>query len=284
LFADIARLVAGTARRAHTSNVPALAASIAFHALLSLAPLLLLVLTAASSVLGSQEARARLMEAIEALGDPAIVPTLRVTTEMIMDARGNVLANAVGILIMIHFASAVFHELGEALNRIWDVPPRTGLSGLLLPRLIALVLVPAAVAAGMLVMAISFMNALAAPILSELVPPDAPAWTLGRNLGPFLLMTGLLGLLYRYGPRTSVRWSDVRVGAALTALAFTAGNTVLATLLRRNLLASLYGAAGAVVLLLLWIFYSAHLLLIGACFTREYAERFGSRIPGGTRG
>jgi membrane protein len=278
LFADIARLVAGTARRTHTSNVPALAAIIAFHALLSLAPLLLLVLTAASSVLGSQEARARLMEAIEALGDPAIVPTLRVTTEMIMDARGNVLANAVGILIMIHFASAVFHELGEALNRIWDVPPRTGLSGLLVPRLIALVLVPAAVAAGMLVMAISFVNALAAPILSELVPPDAPAWTLGRTLGPFLLMTGLLGLLYRYGPRTSVRWSDVRVGAALTALAFTAGNTVLATLLRRNLLASLYGAAGAVVLLLLWIFYSAHLLLIGACFTREYAERFGSRI------
>jgi membrane protein len=70
----------------------------------------------------------------------------------------------------------------------------------------------------------------------------------------------------------------------LTALAFTAGNTVLATLLRRNLLASLYGAAGAVVLLLLWIFYSAHLLLIGACFTREYAARFGSRSSGSARG
>ena len=67
--------------------------------------------------------------------------------------------------------------------------------------------------------------------------------------------------------------------APLTALVFTAGNSLLAAMLRKSLLASLYGAAGALVLLLLWISYSAHILLIGACFTREYADRFGSRAP-----
>jgi membrane protein len=175
----------------------------------------------------------------------------------------------------------VFHELAAALDRIWDVPPRAGLGGLLVQRLIALVLVPAAVAAGLLLMAVSFLHALVAPIVSHLLPPGALAWTLGRALIPLLLMTLLLALIYRYGPRAAPSWGDVRIGATLTALAFTAGNVILATMLRRSVLASLYGAAGALVLLLLWIFSAAHLLLIGACFTREYSERFGSRAGGG---
>ena len=268
-------LVGATARRTMTANVPALAAAIAFHALLSLAPLLLLVLTAASSVLGSEAARARLLSSIESLGDPAVVPPLRAMVEMIVDSRGSRLATAAGVLVMMYFASAVFHELGAALDRIWDVPPRPGLGGLLAQRLISLVLVPAAVAAGMLLMAISFLHAVVAPVLTQLVPPDAPAWA-SRGLIPFLLMAVLLAFLYRYGPRARVRWSDVPLGAALGALTFTAGNTILASMLRKSLLASLYGAAGALVLLLLWISYSAHILLIGACLTREYAERFGS--------
>jgi membrane protein len=270
-------LVTATGRRAHAANVPALAAAIAFHALLSLAPLLLLVLTAAASILGSEGARARLLTAIEGLGDPAAVAPLRNTVEMIVGHHGSRLATVAGVLVMAYFASAVFHELGAALDRIWEAPGRAGLSGLLVPRLIALVLVPAAVAAGMLLMAFSFLHALVAPILAQLLPPSSPAWAQSRTLIPFLLMTLLLALLYRYGPRTPVRWGDVRIGAPLTALVFTAGNSLLAAMLRKSLLASLYGAAGALVLLLLWISYSAHILLIGACFTREYADRFGSR-------
>jgi membrane protein len=280
-LAGLAGLANATARRTMTANVPALAAAIAFHAMLSLAPLLLLLLTAASSILGSDAARARLLAAIEALGDPAVVPPLRNTVEMIVDARGSALATAAGVLIMMYFASAVFHEVGAALERIWDVPPRAGLGGLLIQRLIAFVLVPAAVAAGLLLMAVSFMHALVAPIVRHLLPPGAPAWMLGRALIPLLLMILLLALIYRYGPRAAPSWGDVRIGATLTGLAFTAGNAILATMLRKSLLASLYGAAGALVLLLLWIFSSAHLLLIGACFTREYADRFGSRAAGG---
>jgi membrane protein len=274
-------LVAATARRAYAANVPALAAAIAFHALLSLAPLLLLVLTAAASILGSEDARARLLSAIAGLGDPAGVAPLRATIVMIVGAHGSRLATVAGVLVMAYFASAVFHELGAALDRIWEVPARAGLSGLLVPRLIALILVPAAVAAGMLLMALSFLHALVAPMLSHLLPPSWPAWAQSRTLIPFLLMTLLLALLYRYGPRTPVLWSDVRIGAPLTALVFTAGNSLLAAMLRKSLLASLYGAAGALVLLLLWISYSAHILLIGACFTREYADRFGSRARKG---
>jgi membrane protein len=273
-FTGLGGLVAATARRTVTANVPALSAALAFHALLSLAPLLLLVLTAASSVLGSHDARAHLIAAINSLGDPAAVAPLRTTVEMIVGARGSRLATAAGVLVMMYFASAVFHELGAALDRIWDVTPRPGLGGLLLQRLIALVIVPLAVAAGMALMAFSFMHALIAPILSQLLPPHAPARALSRGLVLSVLMALLLSSLYRYGPRASVRWREAAAGAALTALTFTAGNTALATMLRRNMLASLYGAAGAIVLLLLWIFYSAHILLIGACFTRELGVRF----------
>jgi len=93
---DFVRLIGATARRTQTSNVPALAAAIAFHALLSLAPFLLLVLTAASSVLGSEAARARLFTAVESLGNPAVVTPLRATVELIVDARSSVIANAAG--------------------------------------------------------------------------------------------------------------------------------------------------------------------------------------------
>ena len=272
-----AGLVAGTVRRTVAANVPGLAAVIAFHALLSLAPFLLLVLTAASSILGSEGARTRLLAAIDALGDPALVPPLRATVEMVVGVRSSVLATAAGVLIMLYFASAVFHELGAALDRIWDVPPRGGLGGLLLQRLIALVVVPAAVAAGLLTMAVAFVHALVAPILSGLLPPGVYTWTLGRTLIPFVLTAVLLGFLYRYGTRGAKRWSDVGLAAVLVALTFSVGNAILAGMLRRSLLASLYGAAGAFVLLLLWIFYSSHLVLIGACFAREYADRFGSR-------
>jgi membrane protein len=273
-------LIIATANRTHSANVPALAAAIAFHALLSLAPLLLLLLTAVSSLLGSDAARTRLLAAIEALGDPAVVAPLLGTMEMIVDARGSVLATAAGVLVMVYFASAVFHELGAALDRIWEVRTRIGFRSLVVPRLIALILVPTAVAAGMLLMALSFLHALAAPIVSHLLPSAIPVWAQGRTLIPFALMALLLALLYRYGPRTAVQWSDVRLGAVLTALAFSGGNALLAAMLRKNMVASLYGAAGAIVLLLLWIFYSAHILLIGACFTREYADRLGSRAAG----
>jgi membrane protein len=252
--------------------VPALAAAIVPRAAVA-GPLPLLLLTAVSSLLGSDAARARMLAAIEALGDPAVVPA-RGTMEMIVDARGSARDRG-GVLVMVYFASAVFHEL-EPPRPDLGVRPRMGLSALLVPRLIALILVPAAVAAGMLLMALSFLHALAAPIVSQLLPSASPVWAQGRTLIPFALMAVLLALLYRYGPRTAVRWGDVRLGAALTALAFSAGNAFLATMLRKNLLASLYGAAGAIVLLLLWIFYSAHILLIGACFTR-------SRRPAGSR-
>ncbi len=292
---DLSGLVVATSRRTMLANVPGLAAAIAFHALLSLAPLLLLVLSGASTVLGSDAARTRLFAAIDALGEPALTPALRATVEMIVDARGNAIATVLSVLIMAYFASAVFHELGAALDRIWDVPPRAGLGGLLVQRLISLIIVPGAVAAGMLLMAFSFLHTLVAPIVEQLLPPNAPAWPVSRAVVPFLLMTLLLGLIYRYGPRAGVRWGDVRIGAVLTALAFTAGNTLLATLLRKNMLASLYGAAGAVVVLLLWISYSAHLLsdrgvlharvrgpIPKAGRGRETGRELGSRCPSRT--
>jgi membrane protein len=281
-YLDVAGLAIATSRRAMIANVPAMAAAIAFHALLSLAPLLVLVLSGASAILGSERARERLIQAIVDLGEPSLVPQLRSTVEMIVESRGNAIATVLSVLTMMYFASAVFNELGQALDRIWDVRPRSGLGGLLVQRLTALVLVPGAVAAGMLLMAFSFGHALVAPIIEQMLPPNAVAWTVSRAIVPFLLMWLLLCLVYRFGPRAAVQWSDVRVGAAITALAFTVGNTILAITLRKSMLASLYGAAGAIVLLLLWISYSANLLLLGACFTREFADRFRLKPAPGT--
>src|SRR5439155_22784813 len=172
--------------------------------------------TAARSVPGSTAAPRRLLPALDAVGDPSVVTPLRATATMIVRTHGSVFATTAGVLVMMYFASVVIRQLSAALDRIWDVPPRAGIGGALLQRLIAFVLVPAAVAAGMLLMAVSFLQALLAPILSQLLPHGTPLWMAARALTPFLLMTLMLAALYRVGPRAPIRWSDVLGGAAPT--------------------------------------------------------------------
>lgn len=252
-------------------------AAIAFNALLSLAPLVLLLLTAASHVLGSETARARLMEAVGTVGGPQALPPVRALVDTILRSRGGLLVSAVGVLVMLHFSSAVFLQLRSALNRIWDFEPRGGLKGALRERAVSLVYVPAAVLIGMFMMVAGLAGAVLRPGLEQVVPVSP--WLGGsvQAVVLFALLALLLAFLFRHGPGARVDWGDVWIGSLLTAALFTLGNYLLGSFMGRSLVSSFYGAAGALVIVLLWIFYSAHLLLYGACFTREYAERFGSR-------
>lgn len=254
-------------------------AALAYYAVFSMAPLLVLVIAIAGLVLGHAAAEGELVGQIGGLVGTAGAEALQ---EMIARASGpkaGVVASVVSLVTMTLGATGVFGQLQHALNRIWEAPPPQG-SGLrtqLRKRVMAfgmilgigfLLLVSLALSA-----ALAMVHDLLAqhlPVLSQLLP------TLNLLLS-FAVITALFAMIYKVLPDVPMRWRDVWPGAAVTALLFTVGKTLIGFYLGRAGATSVYGAAGSFVLLLLWVYYSAQILFIGAEFTEVYSRRYGSR-------
>jgi len=265
-----------TGRRWVSVNAPQLAAAISFNAIVSLAPLLVLLLTMVSRLLGSEAAQAYLFSAVRRMaGDPA-VPVARTLTEMVAGARGGWLATAAGLAVLAYFSSAMFLQLRMALSRIWGVSGGITLKRALIEQGLSFVMVSAAVAAASLTLLIGFVGSIASPLFAEALPRGSAIWRLLSGVMSFGIVGLLVAFLFRQVPGVKVRWSDVWLGALLTSLLFNAGNFLIGRFIGKNLLVSLYGAAGALVLALLWVYYGTQMLLFGAAFTRVYAERHGS--------
>jgi membrane protein len=252
------------------------AAAIAFNALLSLAPMVLLILSAAAQFLGSAEAKRELLSIVELLAGPRVLPAAAAVIDMIVDARGGGVANLLGSLVMIGFASAVFVQLRAILNRIWKVRPRRGIHGALFERVVTMIFVPISAIAVMATMVVALIAASVGPIVTWILPQGDHVWSLFTTILPVVIIAVMLAILYRMGPRHGAHWSDVWLGAWLTSVLFSIGNAVFGAVIGRSVLVSLYGVAGALIIVLLWMFYSAQIVLFGAYFTRVYAERHGS--------
>lgn len=252
------------------------AAAIAFNTLLSLGPLVLLMLAAISRVLDSGDARATLVDTIALVAGGSAAEAAGRVVETIASARSTPLTTIVSVLLMIHFSSGVFAQLRGMLNRIWNASGDGGIRGMVRERIVTWLFVPLTILSAGVVMLLGFALALALPLLAQHVPGGAWLLPIANAAVPFVLVSGLLGLLYRYGPAAPVEWRDVWLGAAFVGFLLAAGNTLLGLMIGRSMLVSLYGAAGALVVTILWVFYGSHLLLFGAHLTRVYAERHGS--------
>lgn len=273
---DLATVAWLAGQRWFKENAGEAAAAIAFNALLSLAPMVLLILSAAAQLLGSEEAKRELLSSVQLLAGSKVLPAASAVIDMIVDARGGTVANLIGTLVMISFASAVFIQLRAVLNRIWKVRARRGIHGAVFERIVTLIFVPIAAIAAMAAMLIALLAAAIGPVVMQILPEGVHVWGLVTTVLPVVVLAGMLAILYRMGPRCGVRWDDVWIGAAFTAILFSIGNVVLGVIIGRSVLVSLYGVAGALIIVLLWMFYSAQILLYGAYFTRVYAERHGS--------
>jgi membrane protein len=268
------KLVGTAIRRWLLADSDQLAASIAFHGVLSLAPLLLLVLSATSQLFGPP-APGYLRSGLETLMGARAMGQSGRLIQMILDAHGGGAATAMGLVMFVVFGSAVFRQIRHALARIWGAPPRT-FRRVLVERAVSYGVVPVVVLFSLLVVVLSMMISVAGLVVVMLLPRGAEVWGTLHTAVSFGLLTLLMAIVFRFGPGVAIRWSDVWGGAAITALLFMIGNVVIGMMMARSLLVPLYGSAGAVVVVLLWSYYTAHLLLFGAQFTRVYAERFGS--------
>lgn len=270
-FADAKQLVLDTLSAYSADHGERMAAALAYYATFSLAPLLVLTLSVAGVLYGqrSETAQVELMALVETVTGPEGAALLERTLEGAAAAPGTgVWATILSSLVLIVGATALFARLQEALNTIWDTTPRfTGVMGFLWSRGLSLLLV---VGAGATVVASLLASALLVGLADHL---GVQGLLVGaERLGSLALLTLLFAVLYRTLPDAPVRWADVWLGASVAAALVTLGTWGLGWYLGRASVTSSYGAAGALVALLLWIYYTAQIFFLGAELTTVYAR------------
>lgn len=254
-----------------SDKAPTLGAALAFYSILSLAPLLVIVVAIAGPVFGTAAAQGRLAEEIEGIvgreGGKA-VEAMIVNADT--PAAGGM--TVVGIVMLLVGAAALFGQLQEALNTIWRVQPRSG-QGILRfirSRFLSFSLV---IGTAFLLLASLVVSAALSALGDATTLWGASIWVhLLDNVASFGIIALLFAMIYRFLPDARINWGDVWLGAVLTALLFTAGKFLIGYYLGHSSTASAYGAAGSLVVLLVWLYYSAQIFLFGAEFTKVYSH------------
>jgi membrane protein len=262
-------------------KAPRLGAALAYYAIFSLAPLLIIAIGVAGLVLGEQAARGEVFAQIKATVGETAARAIEELLKSTQRTGGNRLVALLGFAIFLFGATGLFVQLQDALNTIWKVTPKPGrpIWSMVRDRLLSFALVLGT--AFWLLVLLLVSTALEA--LNRFIGPDAlPGgtflWQVAYGLISFGFSTLLFAMIYKILPDVRIALRDVWVGAVVTALLFTAGRYLLSLYLSQSGTTSAFGAAASLVVILLWVYYSAQIFLFGAEFTRVYANRFGSRV------
>jgi membrane protein len=257
-----------------------LGAALAYYAIFSLAPLLLIVIAVAGLVWGRQAVQGQLVSQLQGLVGEQGGQAIQTMIANASKPGSGVIATIVGVVTILFGATGVFVQLQTSLDRIWDVQPKpgSGVWGFVRTRILSF---------GM-VLGIGFLLLISMVVTTAVTAISA--WALGLMPGAkvlvealtfvisFGLITLLFAMIFKVLPDVKIAWRDVWIGAAATALLFTLGKFLIGLYLAKSSVASSYGAAGSLVIVLLWIYYSSQLLFLGAEFTQVYASHYGSNI------
>ena len=261
-------------------NASRLGAALAFYSLFSMAPLLIIVISIAGLVFGRDAAQGRVIEQLQGLVGAEAARSIETIIGTARAPAASVLTAAAGIVALLLGASGAFGELQAALNVIWNAPPRPAqaIPQLIKDRFLSFTMV---LGTGFLLLVSLVISAALAALndsLARLMEISPSALQAVHVVISFAITALLFAMIFKQLPDVRIAWADVWIGAAVTALFFTVGRFLIGLYLGRSSLASTYGAAGSVVILLLWVYYSAQILFFGAEFTQVYANRYGSRL------
>jgi membrane protein len=279
---DIASLMGVTARNWHDDRAPRLGAALSYYVILSLAPAVVIILAVSGWAFGAKAAQGRLVWQIQSLVGTEGAKVIKAMIEGAHPQSTGLVATVLGLVTLFFGATAAVHELRDALNTIWKVPTdltcsrAQGLLNLVMERLISLALV---LGAGLFLVASLVVTAWTSAVsryLHLILSPSHAVIETVAWLISFALITVLFAFIFKFLPGVALEWGDVVMGAVLTSLLFTAGKALLGVYLVKAGFADSYGAAGSLVILLVWVYYSAQVFFLGAEFTRAYACRFGS--------
>jgi membrane protein len=278
------RGLAGVFRRAlagwWNDNVPRLGASLAYYTLFSLAPILVVAISIGGLIFGEEAVRGEIVGQIQGLIGREGAEAVQAMLEGAARPSTSVAATAAGVVTFFLGATGAFLELQTALNTIWRVKPKDDgsfLQVLVVQRLISFGLV---VAMGFLLVTSLLVSAALAAVhtyMGNAFPGVVVLWEALNVVVSLGVITLLFAMIYKVLPDVRLVWADVWIGALVTAGLFTIGKLLIGMYLGTAGVASTYGAAGSVIVLLVWVYYSAQIILLGAEFTREYVSTFGRR-------
>ncbi|HEX2674390.1 MAG TPA: YihY/virulence factor BrkB family protein [Polyangiaceae bacterium] len=261
-------------------NVTRLAAALAYYTLLSIAPLIVLAVAVTGLAFGEEAARQHIAGELAGVVGSGAADAIQSIAKNARAPGTGVFSIAVGVVVLLFGASGVFGELQAALNTVWDVAPKPGrgIWGIVKDRFFSFTLVVGVAFLLLVSLVVSAALTWVGEFFEHALPGGAVVWQV-LNFGiSFGVVTALFALMFKTLPDVHIHWRDVWVGAAVTAGLFTLGKFGLGLYLGSAGVSSAYGAAGSIVALVIWVYYSAQVLLIGAEFTEAYARRFGSRI------
>jgi membrane protein len=261
-------------------NASRLGAALAYYTLFSIPPLLVLLIGIAGLVFGRAAVEGRIVHTIQGLvgaqGAAAIQEILRSAGT----SHRGALATVIGAVTLVLGASGVFGQLKDALNTVWEVrvKPGRGPMAFLRGNTFSIVLV---LGTGFLLLVSLAINAVLAALgdyLGGLLPGGAGTWQVVNNVASLAIVALMFGLMFKFVPDVRLAWRDVALGAVATAVLFTLGEAAIGFYLGRTNVGSAFGAAGSLVILLVWIYYSAQIFLFGAEYTKAYTHRRRSRV------
>jgi membrane protein len=265
-------------------EAPRLGAALAFYTILSLSPLVIIVVALAGVIFSRSTAQAHILSQVQGMIG---VEGGKAMESMLANAQkpaAGILGTIVGLLSLLFGASGVFTELRSALNLIWEVNPEetSGVVALLRERFFSFGMVLSIGFLLLVSLVVSTILAAVGKFFGGLLPIPSPVLAVLNFLLSYIGVAVLFGLIFRFVPEAKVRWVNVWLGALATALFFTIGKTVIGLYLGKSSLGSAYGAAGSVIVVIVWVYYSAQIFFFGAEFTHAYSEHRSAPAPGGS--
>lgn len=275
---NLQKVAFGTVEEWFNQRAGSKGAALAFYTLFSMAPLLILVISIAGAVFGEKAAQGEIFNQLNGLVGPRGAEAIQLLLASAHNSDSGTVATIVATVLMLVGATTVFSELKDSLDELWHVPParQSGLVAFIRTRLLSfgLILVLAFLLLVSLVVSavLQLLQNYWSGIWSNIAYVVSPV----SQIFSFLVITCLFASIFKLLPNIKIAWRDVWIGALGTAALFVLGKFLIGVYLGNSGVASSYGAAGSVIALLLWVYYSAQIFFFGAEFTRQYALWYGS--------
>jgi membrane protein len=274
------QLVKNTLGSWSDDNATRLAAALAFYTVLSIAPLLVLAVAVAGWVFGEDAARGQIATQLSSIVGSQAGEGIQSLLQQAHQPEHSMLGSIIGGVVLLVGASGVFGELQSALNAIWRVKPKPGrgVVGAMRDRFFSFSMVMVVAFLLLVSLVLTALLSAVGAFFEDVLPGGENMWQLINGGMSLLVITCLFALIFKVLPDVKISWRLVWPGAAFTALLFTAGKYALGLYLGRASVSSPYGAAGSLVVLVIWVYYAAQIMFLGAEFTRQYARALGVEL------
>lgn len=256
-------------------------ASLSYYTVFSIAPILIIMVTVAGVIFGKEAAQGQIYGQINGLVGGEAASQIQEIIGNTSTSGKTFIASVVSIIALIFGATGVFGEIQDSINSIWGLKskPKSGIIKIVLNRLISFSLIISLGFVAMVTLMLNTLVDLLSKSLTKIIPGDDTIFVQVINYALiFVVITGMFAVIFKVLPDARIKWKDVIRGAVLTAILFIIGKFAITLYVQQSKLGSVYGAAGSIVILLVWVYYTAVILYFGAEFTKVYAIRYGSKI------